>query len=796
MKLLKKIVPIAVAAFFSVATLGAAADLSTWNSDFVNPAIVVSSSANAGAQDIIAALDIASKFGGTVDTEVATSGETYYMKAAGDVFNYANDLDEMVPTGLSDDDLPTVLKEETFKESKGDNNNDMEYEQILTFDPDNAATLTLDLDIDKDADDEAAGTYIYFDRGDNIYEYKIEFEEDVEFTDGDEDADFDNAKLKIQGDLYTMTNVNADSDGLSKIELMSGALFATQGEFTTETYTLAGTTYEVEVIIISDEALTVKFKVNGETTDALMEGDTYELADETEIGVDEVMPNEGSEAAGADIVSFYLGAQKIELNNGGEVKINGQTLDDYTTAVTFTTTNTTLTDIAVTLEPDDDRWLGVGGEWVDPVFGNWKLTFAELEKTTEMFYLDVTGGDDGELSFMNNDGDEIEIPIILDDVSDNVAFGENADWINSSGTADANGEGVDITNASATALAINDGDKCRTTDTNSEDDCDGFPFIVISSAGEAKLYSIKSIDTTNYEVDIVDEQDGDTIVTNGDCSAASAGISITGMGTIDIDCTTDGNASITFDDIDLTGADTGDMETSKGAKIDLGFNGSAVTIEIIDGADVSDEHTVDDDGSDNMEIFFGTLGSWQDLVEDSDTEIALDDANWGLIYTNKDTTDDNDIEIEYPEEIDDDTGVAAKVYISELEATIIATGGGVAGWDKVLDSDAALLTGRNVISVGGSAINEVTADLLGIDYPTYGSEDAWVDATGVDALGKGIIKIIDSPAVGTVAMIVAGYEGSDTARLGEILANPADYPNIVLTGTEKVVDTVTNVEVA
>jgi len=90
--------------------------------------------------------------------------------------------------------------------------------------------------------------------------------------------------------------------------------------------------------------------------------------------------------------------------------------------------------------------------------------------------------------------------------------------------------------------------------------------------------------------------------------------------------------------------------------------------------------------------------------------------------------------------------------------------------------------GKPLIAVGGSAINSIAAKLLGLDYPTYGTDPAWVDATGVDSVGKGIIKIIDSPAVGTVAMVVAGYEAADTSALGTILKNSENYPNIFASG--------------
>jgi hypothetical protein len=78
----------------------------------------------------------------------------------------------------------------------------------------------------------------------------------------------------------------------------------TQGEYTTKTYTACYTDVKIEVLIVADTAKTAKFKVNGETTDALSAGNSSTLSDNSKIKVIEVLPKEGSEAVGADQVTF------------------------------------------------------------------------------------------------------------------------------------------------------------------------------------------------------------------------------------------------------------------------------------------------------------------------------------------------------------------------------------------------------------------------------------------------------------------------------------------------------------
>jgi len=67
---------------------------------------------------------------------------------------------------------------------------------------------------------------------------------------------------------------------------------------------------------------------------------------------------------------------------------------------------------------------------------------------------------------------------------------------------------------------------------------------------------------------------------------------------------------------------------------------------------------------------------------------------------------------------------------------------------------------KNLIAVGGPAVNNVAADALGLAYPTYGQDAA--DALGISA-GEGAIKVVDSPyATGKYVILVAGWEADQT----------------------------------
>jgi len=86
---------------------------------------------------------------------------------------------------------------------------------------------------------------------------------------------------------------------------------------------------------------------------------------------------------------------------------------------------------------------------------------------------------------------------------------------------------------------------------------------------------------------------------------------------------------------------------------------------------------------------------------------------------------------------------------------------------SVTDANVASATGKDLIVVGGSAINSVAAELLGSAF----SEAAFTAATGV-AAGEFLIRSYDR--AGKTALLVAGYNAPDTEKAVTYLLNE-DY---------------------
>ena len=84
-----------------------------------------------------------------------------------------------------------------------------------------------------------------------------------------------------------------------------------------------------------------------------------------------------------------------------------------------------MTQIRIVVEMEEDIWLADGDEWVEPVFGSWKLSNTGLTKSTETITID-TDDEDGTLTFENNDGKKVEIPFVADGAGA-LDWGDDAD---------------------------------------------------------------------------------------------------------------------------------------------------------------------------------------------------------------------------------------------------------------------------------------------------------------------------------------------------------------------------------
>jgi hypothetical protein len=104
------------------------------------------------------------------------------------------------------------------------------------------------------------------------------------------------------------------------------------------------------------------------------------------------------------------------------------------------------------------------------------------------------------------------------------------------------------------------------------------------------------------------------------------------------------------------------------------------------------------------------------------------------------------------------------VYVAAAAATVSTSTGGTAGKlgsISMTDNEAeAAKPTKNLIVVGGPAVNKVAASVLGLAYPTYGA--ALTGDNKIEA-DQALIKLVASSYDATkVALVVFGYDAKDT----------------------------------
>ena len=117
----------------------------------------------------------------------------------------------------------------------------------------------------------------------------------------------------------------------------------------------------------------------------------------------------------------------------------------------------------------------------------------------------------------------------------------------------------------------------------------------------------------------------------------------------------------------------------------------------------------------------------------------------------------------------------ANVYVSPVSA--IVSGAGMV--PVVKDSElGSYKTSKNLVVVGGPAINSVAAELMGLTFPAYGAASGWTADQAVLTLYEGKLT------PGKVALLVAGYEAKDTAAAAKALIAEKKFGTLKTTTAE------------
>ncbi len=803
-----------------------------------------------GATDLVAALSIADTLNSrvvgvsaTTGTSTSVSGEAISLASGSDYIYLNDELNENVQT-LTKDELPTILADGTFTDDDG---NDFDYEQTITVD--SGATFAFS-NSGNDLDDPAllialpSGTIGA--TGTKVYTSTITFDEAVNLTASASEGE----EMMVLGKRYTVGTAT-DSDTL----ILLGGSESTVIEIGETASVTVGEgddaeTFDVTLNGISDATTpSASITVNGETK-TFTEGQTKSFASgDVDVFVKTVFRT-GDNVGNVEV---QVGANKLTLESGDEVKLGAdeESVDGTLVTITGTVGAMTVLTVGVAAPDNDGDHMLVGDMMTDPVFGSFNVKFQSIENgpmitnkvdtstTRGMLSIekggnrellisatDASGNDANSLPFAyqndstDDNGERVHLfeganmtvddyivlnsgdneyfvqlktlritsggatddDVILRDLFTDTDYKkENANFSGSGQTLSIGGQSFTIVQLNATAISI------RSSDFSTNQAI--YPYIEVvngedhrfaitdkinigevaqaagTSSDETKLYELPS---GNIKFEYTNNSAAWTYTINGGTETTGSALEDTyTVGSVDyvfnLSHTSNSSLVVNWVAVETSQSSTGDVEYDAPALLfveDEDKSESTTSTKnavLLKSTDTGTYSTV------SSPVFTGT----SDSSSFDDTDFTGYITNFGT-YVLHDSSDDNQdfASLTYPK-----TPMYANVFFAESDAVITGgDNGGTPGTTvgiPITDSEAssASYAGKNWIVVGGSCVNTVAADLLGVNYPTCGAD--WTATTNVGA-GEYLIQTFEH-GTGKVATLVAGFNAGDTTNAATYL---------------------------
>lgn len=780
-------------------TVGAASAASYPSPFTSNTAIVVG--VNAAPSDNIAASSIASNLdanavGGTV--VLSGEGDVFKFEKASTKFNLGNNITEVVSSSLDDDELPTLLAAGKYID---DNNEEFDYTQKITIGP--LVQLSMFDDDDYAEDSPTVGFRIL--SGTTVLNYTLDMSDQPLL------GDLVTTELPFMGKKYYILS-NTTSGANFVMNLLDSADSAIIAEGETKTLTVEGKTYDVSVNFIGSTP-NCKLTINGQTTNSLANGQTQKLSDGAYVGVKEVLYT--AKDTGISKVEFSIGSGKLTLTSGSEIKINDDAISGLYSYITnasgaLGSATAVLDNIVVKWQADEDLFMTEDTEIEMPGFKAVKLSYGGLTYPSEETIEVKKGGTTYAVlnDFPLKDG-PADINILYGDSTNFIEIGKDASNKLVTGTTGLtfDGNNVDdyfvVTYASTTDAEsylmratnfVIDGTDNKTDFQYYKNGAwvdkktgakDGDTFSIgnaevsvttVTKVGTTKtvliannsvntnfnqLYSedglrvlLPVLNETAVNITNVTEYASDALA----CAAAAGGIrthmtATPGelyVGSVVYNLTSTGETAgtavcapaTTFVLVMNEEDKNGNKAHADGDQINVTLGWDTSSTPAVEVSAVATENT------DATSAEIGSTNVWRDFTYSAlATEILFEQPDSGQ----------NSVKLIYHGD-----EVEAAVYVTSPDAT--TTSGGEAGVMTVTDANVGSVATKNLVVVGGSAINSVAAELLGAAY----SEGAFTSATGV-AAGQFLIQSFSRS--GKTALLVAGYNAADTEKATTYLLN-------------------------
>ena len=332
----------------------------------------------------------------TGGTAGAASDEAYLLATSSSPL-LLNASVNSVRSSVSEANLPSVLGEVEFS---GNVDADMTYKIVLGSYP----RVVFDA-IPTSSDDPQVGIALSTSTSNYLYNATITFDQAVNLT----HADSEGEDIMLFGQEF---QIATSTTGTSLVLFKSAAgIFLDSETNPSEVIDLEGETYTVELVAATDTSATLRVTDSSGSTDLK---EISESASKKILGVEfSVKTADESTATNKLQADIIAGAEKYTFADGSGVTVGSDNTEIDGTNVDFTGNVAALTGITVQVTAADGNEDAIlpGGEFVDPVFGSFRLYFEGLgveDEDREDISVKTSGVDKMTVSFTTWEGDEIE----------------------------------------------------------------------------------------------------------------------------------------------------------------------------------------------------------------------------------------------------------------------------------------------------------------------------------------------------------------------------------------------------
>ena len=326
---------------------------------------------NAAATDLVAVTDITANLQASLASQTATGGTASGASVSGEAAQlfsgstklYVNDSLNAVKTVVTDTEMKNVLADGSIS-----GNVDTTYTQVIDIGSNPQVIFAKQ---PTSSQDPIFGLQTSTTAASYIYNTSVTFNKAINLT----HADTEGEDLTLFGQKFTIASATSDSQ---LVLLKTAEKISLSSDDPSADVTIAGAAYTVELVSASDTTATVK------VTDSSGKSETKEISENASKKVNgiTVAVTNADETNLKLSASIVAGSEKVTLSTtaASSVTIGEEDTVIDGTSVTITGGTTAATKIVVSIyAPNSDKDAVIPlQEFVDPVFGSFKLDFTGL----------------------------------------------------------------------------------------------------------------------------------------------------------------------------------------------------------------------------------------------------------------------------------------------------------------------------------------------------------------------------------------------------------------------------------